>query len=270
MNPFENSDVVDLTLVLAEDLPCWWPAHMPYQQKTFNYYSDQLEGPQAVLSRAGAYQTRWLLIDEHTGTHFDAPTHFIPPPDSGLPEAGPAGELSVERIPLDQMMGPAAVIDAPADADAEPGVSPFIEPDAVLGWEAEHGQLRRGDVVLFRSGWDGRYRRSPDGGDYLADVIVHCRQPGWPAPAVETMELLLERGVRCVGTDGPTMGAAHEGVPVHVAGLSGGAVFVEGLANLDALPARGSWFCFAPIKLERGTGAPGRAFAFVGRDAARA
>jgi isatin hydrolase len=97
---FDHLELIDLTVVLAEDFPCWWPAHMPYQQKTFNYFADHLEAVQPVRSRAGAYHTRWLLIDEHTGTHFDAPTHFIPSPSSGLPEAGPAGELSVEHIPL--------------------------------------------------------------------------------------------------------------------------------------------------------------------------
>jgi isatin hydrolase len=262
--PFGGHELVDLTLVLAEDFPCWWPAHMPYQQKTFNYYADRPQDPQPLRARAGAYQTRWLLIDEHTGTHFDAPTHFIPPPDSGLPEAGPAGELSVDRVPLDQLMGPAAVIDAPADHHpAEPGTSPYIEPEAVVSWEAELGEVGPGDVVLFRTGWDRRYQRSSGGRDYVEDVIVHHSAPGWPAPSVPTMRLLLERGVHCVGIDAPTMGAAHDGVPVHVTGLSAGAVFVEGLSNLAALPRRGAWFCFAPLKLEHGTGAPGRAFAFV-------
>src|SRR6266508_4288212 len=132
---FERFELVDLTVVLAEDFPCWWPAHMPYQQKTFNYFADQLQAPQPVRSRAGAYHTRWLLIDEHTGTHFDAPTHFIPPPGSGLPEAGEAGEVSADRVPLEQLIGPAAVIDAPEEADAAPGTSPFIEPGDVRAWE---------------------------------------------------------------------------------------------------------------------------------------
>ena len=264
VSSFENQELIDLTLVLAEDLPCWWPAHMPYQQKTFNYFADRPQDPQPLHAGAGPYQTRWLLIDEHTGTHFDAPTHFIPPPGSGLPEAGPAGELSAERVPLGQLMGPAAVIDAPADRhSADPGASPSIEPELIVSWETELGELRRGEIVLFRTGWDRRYRRSPAGREYVEDVLIDRSAPGWPAPTVAAMRLLLERGVRCVGTDAPTMGAAHNGVPVHVTGLSAGAVFVEGLANLAALPPRGAWFCFAPLKLEGGTGAPGRAFALV-------
>jgi isatin hydrolase len=261
--PFAGSQLVDLSLVVAEDRPCWWPAHMPYQQKTFNYFESRPDDVQPVLSRAGAYHTRVLYIDEHTGTHFDAPTHFIPPPGSELPNAGPMGEVWVEDVPLDQLMGPAAVIDVSALPDVEPGMSPVIDPSLVRDWESAHGELAAGEVVLFSSGWDERYKPMPDGSAYAEDVLVHRTSAGWPAPGVEVMQLLLERGVRCVGTDGPTMGAAHDGVPVHVAGLAGGAVFVEGLAHLSALPPRGAWFCFAPVKLAHGTGAPGRAFAFV-------
>jgi isatin hydrolase len=266
MSVFADYEVVDLTVTLAEDAPAVWPGHMLFQHKVFNYYDSETEGPQPVLSRAGPYQTRWILVDEHTGTHFDAPTHFIPPPGSGLPNAGPAGDTSAERVRLEQLMGPAAVIDTPLDPDAPDGFSPFIEPQDITAWEARNGALQPGDVVVFRSGWDSLYLRGSEGGRYLRDVIVHQSAPGWPAPSVETMRVLLERGVRCIATDGPTMGAAHEGVPVHVVGLSAGAVYVEGLTNLAALPVRGAWFCFAPIKVEGGSGAPGRAFAFVAKD----
>lgn len=263
--PFTGYDLVDCTLLISEDLPCWWSTHMPFQQKTFNHYADVPTNPGGpLLSRSGPYQTRWLLIDEHTGTHFDAPSHFVPPPGSGMPHAGPAGDTTAEKVPLGQLMGPAAVIDVPADLPgAAPGVSPYIRPDLVTAWEDANGRLREGEVVLFRSGWDTRYRRGGDGNAYCHDVLVTKTAAGWPAPDVDTMELLLGRGTRCVGTDAPSMGSAHEGAPVHVAGLSGGAVFVEALTGLAALPVRGAWFCFAPLKVRQGSGAPGRAFAFV-------
>jgi kynurenine formamidase len=263
-DPLAGTRLVDLTVLVAENRPCFWPAHIPYQQKTFNYFEDRPEDPQPVWSRAGAYHTRILIIDEHTGTHFDAPTHFIPPPGSSLPHAGPEGEVSADRVPLTQLMGPAAVIDAPADLEpAEPGDSPLIEPDAVHAFEAAHGELRAGDVVLLRTGWDAHYRPLPEGRAYAEDVVVHRSAPGWPAPAVDTMQLLVERGVRCVGIDAPTMGPAHDGGPVHVLGLSSGVLFIEALTGLAELPPRGAWFCFAPLKLASGTGAPGRAFALV-------
>ncbi|WP_407548608.1 cyclase family protein [Streptomyces sp. Pv4-95] len=264
----QGREVLDLSLSLAEDLPCHWPAHQPFQHKVWSWFATRSNGAQTTYNRSGApYSTRWMAIDEHTGTHFDAPSHFVPPPDSGLPDAGPAGEITAERVPVSRLMGPAAVVDvtelAATDGQGEGGVSPFITADHLLAWERRYGRLAPGEVVLLHTGWDTRYRRGPEGDAYLHDVIVTGRAPGWPAPAVSAMELLLERGVGCVGIDAPSMGAAHDGVPVHVLGLSAGAVYVECLTGLARLPARGAWFCFLPLKVEGGTGAPGRAVAFL-------
>jgi isatin hydrolase len=258
-------EVVDLSLLIAEDLPCYWATHLPFQHKTWNWYRDEPRPAGNVYSRSGPYATRWMAIDEHTATHVDAPSHFIPPPDSGLPHAGAAGATSVEQVPLTQLMGPAAVVDAGALVGTieEGGISPVIEPELITDWEAANGPIRPGDIVLFRTGWDARYQRGAAGAEYVHDVVVTGRQPGWPAPDVPAMEVLLERGVRCVGIDTPTMGPAQGGQAVHVCALGEGAVFIECLTGLHRLPARGAWFCFLPIKVEGGTGAPGRAVAWV-------
>lgn len=263
----EHADVVDLTLPIAEDLPSYWPTHMPFQHKTWNWFTDG-GGPEGrVYNRTGPYSTRWFAIDEHTGTHFDAPVHFVPPAGSGLPDAGPAGSITAEQVPLSQLTGPAAVIDVTAltGTVAEPAVSPLIEPDVILDWERRHGPLRARDVVLFHSGWDRHYLRGDAGRPYLRDVVETASGPAWPAPSVAAIDLLVERGVRCAGTDGPSMGPAHGdlGRAVHVRALRTGAVFVECLTGLDRLPARGAWFCFLPLKIEGGTGAPGRAAAWI-------
>jgi 2-polyprenyl-6-methoxyphenol hydroxylase-like FAD-dependent oxidoreductase len=81
--------------------------------------------------------------------------------------------------------------------------------------------------------------------------------PTTSSPDVECVSLLLDRGVRCLGTDGPSMGAAHGGAPVHVAGLGGGMVFAESLANLAAVPD-GAFFRFLPLKIARSSGGPGQ------------
>ena len=261
-----SADLVDLTLLVAEELPCWWSTHRPYQHKTFNYFSDRADDVAPRLSRSGPYQTRWMLIDEHTGTHVDAPAHFIPAPDSGLPHAGEMGRITVDKVPLSQLAGPAAVIDVPADLPgAAPGVSPVIGPELLERHEEEHGTVGEGMVVLFRTGWDRHYRPGPEGSGYCSDALVTRTGPGWPAPEVPIMEQLLDRGVRCIGTDAPSMGSSHDGAPVHVAALSRGAVFVEALRGLDQLPPRGAFFQFAPLNVARGTGAPGRAMAWVPR-----
>ncbi|MCE3550706.1 cyclase family protein [Pseudonocardia sp. RS11V-5] len=259
--------LVDLTLLVAEELPCWWSTHMPYQHKTFNWFADRADPAAPLLSRTGPYQTRWMLIDEHTGTHVDAPAHFVPPPGSGLPHEGEQGTVTVDRVPLEQLAGPAAVIDVPEDLPgAGPGVSPTIEPGLLHEHERDHGPIEAGTVVLFRTGWDRRYHPGAEGDGYCFDALVARTGPGWPAPEVPIMTELLGRGVRCVGTDAPSMGSSHDGGPVHVAGLSRGAVFVEALHHLERLPSRGAYFLFAPLNIARGTGAPGRAMAWVPTD----
>ncbi|WP_214110109.1 hypothetical protein [Acrocarpospora catenulata] len=103
------------------------------------------------------------------------------------------------------------------------------------------------------------------GGRYVSDAITHRRGAAWPAPSPDTMKLLLSRGVRCVGTDGASMGPAEDGAATHVVGLSGGMVFIECLANLRELPPQGALFVFLPVKVARSSGGPGRAIALVPR-----
>src|SRR5947209_5433738 len=94
---FRNSRIVDLSVTLSPDLSYGWPTTMSFTTKVWNYYADLSELQGAVPSVA-PYQTRFWIIDEHCGylsprqgPHFDAPTHFIPPPDSGLPWAHELG-----------------------------------------------------------------------------------------------------------------------------------------------------------------------------------
>jgi kynurenine formamidase len=265
--------LVDLTLTIAEDLPAAWATHIPFQAKAWNWFRDEEAGPSRLLSGCGPYFTRWLLLDEHIGTHFDAPSHFIPPasvpsgPSDGLGPGAtiPAGAeaTSAEQIGLGQLAGRAAVIRAPwARYPAAPGTSGVIGTDVIEAWERRHRRLGPGDVVLFASGWDEHYTAATRD-RYCQDVIVTGRSPGWPAPSVEVMDLFVDRGIRCAGTDAPSMGPAENGQAVHVAGLGRGMVFVEGLTGLDEVPDDGALFAFFPIKVLGGSGAPGRAIALV-------
>lgn len=263
--PWAQADrVVDLSLTLAEDLPCSWPGAARYRHDPDHWYAD-VEGPPPLRQWSGhPYCSFTLGLDEHTGTHFDAPTHFIPHPDSGLPNAGPAGLLSTEAIEPRQMMGNAVVIDVrELVGSGSGGVSPRIEPALLAAHEERSGPIASSDVVLFRSGWDERYRRGAAGDRYVLEPLVRRSEPAWPAPSPAAIEWLLQRGVRCLGTDGVSMGPADDGVPTHLVGLGAGMVFVEGLASLGELPSRGAGFIFLPVKVRGGTGGPGRAVAFV-------
>lgn len=262
---FATHEVVDLSLPLDETLPCTWPGHMPYRATVWTWFAHRPDDPQPVHPQTGgAYQTRWLVIDEHTGTHLDAPRHFVPPDRSGLPHAGPAGAVGVADLPLLVACGPAVVIDvADLDGRADNGVSPAVTPDHIADFETRHGRLQPGDVVLLRSGWDRHYQPGPHGAAYGTDVLLTATRPGWPAPTPAVIELLRERGISCLGTDGLSVGPAEDGAPTHLAGLPHGMTFIEALTGLTALPPRGAWFLFLPIRLVGGTGGPGRALAVL-------
>jgi isatin hydrolase len=261
-------EVVDLTVTLAEHLPGAWPTHMPFQRKVYNWYAGAGEEQiQPIHGFRGPYQTAFFTLDEHCGTHIDAPAHFIPPPGSGLPMAGPMGLVTGDKLDLAKMMGPAAVIDVTdLSGQGEGGVSPEILPEHVERWERQHGAMRPEDVVLFRSDWDDRYLPFPAGNSYVFEPLVLHHGPGWPTPGIPCLQLLLDRGVTTVGLDGVSVGAAHAGVPPHQFGLGHGMMYVELLANLRQLPPRGAYFLFLPLKVEGSSASPGRAIGLVPRN----
>ncbi|QYJ16021.1 Kynurenine formamidase [Rubrobacter xylanophilus DSM 9941] len=258
-----SARVVDLSLTLSERLPGTWPGHMSFAHHNWNWFAE-VEGPTGKTRSAAPYQTNFIVIDEHCGTHFDAPTHFVPPEGSGLPYASELGDETGDRVPVEELMGPAAVVDVRSLAgEGKPGISPFIEPGHVEAWEREHGALREGEVVLFRTGWDRFYVEGEEGRGYMEGALVTGDLPGWPAPSPQCVLYLHERGVKTIGIDAPSIGSAHDGVPVHQEGLSRGMRYVEILTNLGELPARGAFFVFLPLKIAGSSGGPGRAIAFL-------
>ena len=262
---FKEFRIIDLTLELSEELPCYWPTHIPFQKKKYNWYETVRTVNGIELSdKLAPYFSQWIIIDDHTGTHFDAPSHFIPHPDTGYAHAGPAGAITGEKVNLEDLTGPAVVIDLrELTGKGSNGESPFITPAHIKQWEEKNGPIEKGDVVLFYTGWDKYYLPGEAGKAFAFNPLIAQTGPGWPSPNPETAEYLNERGVVCMGTDGTSIGAAHEGIPVHLAGLSKGMLNVESLCNLHQLPTRGAYFMFLPIKVAGSSGGPGRAIGLV-------
>ncbi|WP_067926790.1 cyclase family protein [Alicyclobacillus shizuokensis] len=257
--------VVDLSVTVSESLPSYWPSHMPFSAKVWNYYTEVSE-PHGYVRSIAPYQTRFWIMDEHCGTHFDAPTHFIPHPCTQLPWSGQFGAQSGDKVPLEDLMGPGVCIDVTqvGNGASEAGVSPYISVQHIQAWERENGPIS-GEIVLFYTGWDRFYVRGEEAAKYSFKPLVEKSAPGWPAPNVETILYLYDRGVRCIGIDAPSIGAAHDGASAHQEGLSRGMRYVELLSGLSRLPARGFTFMFLPVKVEGSTGGPGRAIALVER-----
>jgi kynurenine formamidase len=236
--------VQDLSLLVARDLPCVWPVGM-----TPLVIVPTTIGP-------SAYHRNMLIIDEHTGTQWDAPAHFVPPPDSGLPGAGPNGLLTGEKVPAWQFCGEACVIDVTAHCDDAPaGSSYLIGPEIVQAWERAHRPLRFGDVVLFRSDYTDRYYQHFPAGDRFVTSALRKETPGWPAPTPETMEYLADRGVMTLGLDGASMGPLPDlAVATHQAGGKRGMIWTECATRLGSLPETGAFYAMLAAKHAGGSG----------------
>ena len=237
--------VKDLTLLIAPELPSIWPVgmtqHVLVPSRTF--------GP-------GAYHRDMIVIDEHTGTQWDAPAHFVPPPDSGLPGASPMGLITGEKVPAWQFCGEACVIDIREHIDeAKDGESYLIAPQIVKDWEQQHRALKFGDVVLFRSDYSDRYYKPFPPGERFVTTALRKETPGWPAPTPETMQYIGSRGVLTLGLDGASMGPLPNlAVATHQAGGLLGMIWTECETNLGSLPTTGAFYAKLPAKHAGGSG----------------
>jgi kynurenine formamidase len=226
----DSFDLVDLSHTLEEGIPAW-PTHARFGHTLYESYE---------LGDVARHYG--LSMSEHTGTHVDAPLHFI--------SEGPA-HYGVDEISLDRLVGRAATIEA---TDLEPGG--LLDADHIRSWEQEHGSIKTGDKVLFRYGWDERWGTGPEGRWFLKD---------WPGLGGDAAEYLVEKGISLVGCDTLAVDAAGSVEnPAHYALLGNEIYIAENLNNLDRLPP----FCvFAafPLKIRGGSGSPVRAVALVPR-----
>src|SRR5919198_1237751 len=260
----KDAEVVDLTVLISEQLPAHWPTHAPFQRWTFNWFKPVKSAYNDNLAQSVfPYYGQRYVIDEHTGTQLDCPAHFIPPEGSGMPFAGPMGKMTCDKMPVSQWMGPAVVMDVRTILDKAPnGKSPIITPQMVKDWEAKNGALQRGEIVLFYSGYSDKYYKPfPEGNRLAFDPLILQKSPGWPAPGPDTMEYLNSKGIKHLGSDGPSMGPVEAVQATHVAGLKYGMTWDELLTNIGKLPVRGAFYIALPTKIVDGSGATTRAIA---------
>lgn len=196
-----------------------------------------------TLANDGYNMYRWLVV-EHTGTHMDAPFHF-------------SDGLTADQIPVEDLMGPLAVVDIRAKAEADPDAQ--LTPDDLAAWESQHGPIPDGTIVAMLSGWDAfvgdsKFRNADDAG------VMH-----FPGFHIEAIEMLLgERNAKGIFVDtlsldfGPSPDFA-----VHYRWLPAGKWGIENVANLGELPASGALAIVGGPKIAGATGGPSRIFALV-------
>lgn len=193
---------------------------------------------------------------EHGGTHLDAPIHFA------------AGRISADGVPLDQLIGPVAVVDVRSqvgvDSDA-PNADYQASVEDFVAWEAEHGRLAPGVIVLLLTGWGERYadRLAYLGTDAVGpSAVPQLHFPGLSPAAARW--LVEERQVGAFGLDTPSIDYGQSSTfeshqIMYTANIPG----FENVANLDEVPATGSFVVALPMKIRGGSGAPLRIVAFV-------
>jgi kynurenine formamidase len=246
------SGIADLSCLLSSDLPCWWPGLPEYQSIPYREI-----GP-------APWRSNLTIIDEHVGTHFDAPCHWVPPLSSGLPHAAVPGEITAEKVPIWQFGGEACVIDVSKILDQAPnGKSPIITKGMVQAWERRNRNLGPGDVVIFRSGYDDKYYKPFPAGRRLLAEPSEGKAPAFPAPDADCIKYIVSKGVMNITSDSPSLGPFPGAPETHYAGLGVGAIYPEMLINCGGLPDTGSFFIFLPPKFEGASGGPGRAIAIT-------
>jgi kynurenine formamidase len=224
---------VDLTHDLAED-SVFWPTAEGFKHVVASY------GP---TPGGWFYSSYNLELSEHGGTHLDAPIHFS------------AGGETADRIPLERLIGPAAVIDVSAASAADSDYRFTVED--VLAWERTNGRLPAGAIVLFRTGFDKRW---PDKTTYLGtaergpEAVAKLHFPGI---SEELARLLVARNVSAVGLDTASLdyGQSKDFI-AHRILLGANIPGFENVANLDRLPPKGAFVVALPIKIRGGSGGP--------------
>jgi kynurenine formamidase len=238
--------VVDLTAPLSEAtpvirLPDGHGQAWPFQRERISRFDER--GRQAYWNN--------LRMSEHTGTHFDAPAHWVSGRD--LDDVG--------RVPARRLVAPAAVLDCSREAAADPDF--LLEREHVDAWEDEHGPLPDGGWLLYRTGWDARLVDSEAflNGGHTPGVAPACAR----YLAEETR--LIGIGVETVGTDAGLAATLDPPFPCHWYFQGANKYGLTQLQRLAELPPRGALVVAGPLPIVDGSGSPARVLALVERHA---
>jgi kynurenine formamidase len=235
----DETKLIDLTYALDEQT-VFWPTNRPFIWE------------KAAWGRTANgywYASGDFSMSEHGGTHIDAPIHFA------------EGRLAVDEIPVQKLIAPAIVIDVRSAVEGNADYR--LSMDDLEAWEARHGPIDQGAVVLMLTGWGTRW---PDRMRYLGSSTPSDPKtlhfPGFSKEAAEF--LVKKRQVDGVGIDTPSIdyGSSRDFI-VHQIINGANRYGLENVANLDKVPPKGAILVALPIKIRGGTGGPVRIIAIL-------
>ncbi|HEX4953851.1 MAG TPA: cyclase family protein [Thermoanaerobaculia bacterium] len=195
------------------------------------------------------YASNSFSAPEHGGTHLDAPIHFA------------EGQRTADQVPLEQLIARAVVIDVAAQAAADPDYR--LKREDVTAWEAQHGAVPAGAIVMLHTGWGARY---PDRKRYFGDDTPNdASNLHFPSYGEEAARYLVaERKVAVLGVDTPSIDhGPSKDFLVHRVAAAANVPGLENVANLGQLPSTGAWVIALPIKIAGGSGGPVRVVGLV-------
>lgn len=241
-------EVVDLTAPLTPDTPT---LQLPPQfGQTAKF---ELEEISRYDDRGPAWYWNNFRTGEHTGTHFDAPNHWV---------TGRGGE-DVASVPPDRLVAPAVVLDFSAEVAENPDF--LLEVEHVETWQRTHGPLPDGGWLLLRTGWDARahsqeeFLNADAAGPHTPGLSAACAR--WLAEEAPVIGL----GVETVGTDAGAAAGFDPMFPCHSMMHGAGRYGLTQLQNLAQLPPTGVLLLTGPLRIVGGSGSPVRVLALVER-----
>lgn len=237
----EGGEWVDLTHVFSEET-LYWPTASNFRKDTVFV---------GITENGFYYEAFNLFGAEHGGTHLDAPIHFSD------------GQQRVDQIPLDRLMGKAAIIDVSEKTLADRNYQ--ITVSDITAWEELNNQTIDDHIVAFNTGFAQYW---PDPLQYMGTDkkgfvgVLALSFPGIdPATATWIVE---NRSVKAVGLDTPSLDFGKSTLfETHRILFEQNIPGFENMANLNALPATGAFIIALPMKVESGSGAPMRVVAWV-------
>lgn len=238
--------VVDLTQMLSEDTPLLVLPE-PFGQ-TAAFAREEIS---RYDERGVAWHWHNFTVGEHTGTHFDAPIHWVTGKD--LPDN------TVDKVPAGDLVAPAVVLDFSQECAEDADF--LLKAEHIKAWEAEHGEIPKGSWVLFRTDWS----KLP------VDEYTNRKEDGahTPGPDACAMRFLIDErdclgfGVETIGTDAGQAHLLDPMYPAHALLHGAGKYGLQCMENLDQLPPIGAIVIAAPLKIRDGSGSPMRVLALV-------
>ena len=237
-DPFAGYSIVDLTHPLSPD-SLYWPNGSAFE------YERQVWGER---EDGKWYAMGYFATPEHLGTHLDAPIHFA------------EGTWTNSDIPPLHFFAPAVVVDISERAAADPDTT--LQPEDLDAWEAEHGQMPDGAVIVVRSGWSERW---PDWNAYYgSDNPFDTTTLHFPGVSPAAAARIVEAGAVGVGIDTASIDPGNDtAFDAHRVLAEGQLYNLENLTNVARLPESGAYLISLPAKIEGGSGAPARVIALV-------